>query len=317
LGWLSVAIPDTYSGQGQGYDLLCGVAEEIGASLAAVPVASSIYLAAEAVLLFGDEGVKARWLPALGSAQVIGAFAIAEQAGPLRSGAIAAAYTDGTRAGTKIGVTDGAIASLFITVALRDGQPGLFLVDADNPAVTRQPHTGIDPSRAPATVRFDNAPAVPLAASGWSDIQRLLDRAAVLVAFEQLGTADAALRFALEYAKERKAFGRTIGSFQAIKHKLADVWVANELARSNAYFGAWALQADAPELARAAATARVSATEALERAARELIQVHGGIGVTWEHNAHLYYRRGQHLSLVLGGLRDWQSLLVDHLSAAR
>jgi alkylation response protein AidB-like acyl-CoA dehydrogenase len=157
---------------------------------------------------------------------------------------------------------------------------------------------------------------VPLGAAGWGDIQHLLDRAAVSVAFEQLGTADAALKFGLEYVKDRKAFGRQIGSFQAIKHKLADVWIANELARSNNYYAAWALQIDAPELGLAASTARVASSEALERAARELIQVHGGIAVTWAHDAHLYYRRGQHLSLLLGGLREWQSRLTGHLAQA-
>jgi acyl-CoA dehydrogenase len=314
LGWLSVAIPEAFAGQGQGYEMLCCVAEEIGRSVAAVPIASSIFLAAEALLQFGSEELKEEHLPALGSGKAIGAFAIAEQAGPLRPESIAAEYAGGALTGKKIGVADGMIADLFVTVALRDGEPGLFLVRADDVGVRRELRTGVDPSHPPATVVFHNAQAVPLARLGWAGIRRLLDRAATLIAFEQLGTADAALQDALAYARDRKAFGRQIGSFQAIKHKLADVWIANELARSNAYFGAWALQADAPELGIAAATARVSASEALERAARELIQVHGGIAVTWEHDAHLYYRRGQHLSLVLGGLREWQSRLVQQLA---
>jgi alkylation response protein AidB-like acyl-CoA dehydrogenase len=116
------------------------------------------------------------------------------------------------------------------------------------------------------------------------------------------------------YAKSRYAFGRPIGSFQAVKHKLADVYIANELARANAYYAAWALESEAPTLALAAATARVSATEALERAARESIQVHGGIAVTWQHDAPLFYRRAQQLALMLGGLREWQFRLVAELA---
>jgi alkylation response protein AidB-like acyl-CoA dehydrogenase len=161
-----------------------------------------------------------------------------------------------------------------------------------------------------ATVGFSGAPAARLGRGGWAEIETLLNRAAVLWSFEQLGSADAALKLAREYVLERTAFGRVIGSFQAIKHKLADVWIANELARANAYYAAWALEANAPELPAAAATARVAASEALERAARELIQVHAGIGVTWEHDAHLFYRRGQTLNLGLGGLREWQARLV-------
>jgi alkylation response protein AidB-like acyl-CoA dehydrogenase len=122
-------------------------------------------------------------------------------------------------------------------------------------------------ARAPARIRFENAPAEALGAtSGWSGIRRLLDRAAIVFAFEQVGAADAALEMAKEYALSRRAFGRMIGSFQAIKHKLADVYIANELARSNAYYAAWALETDAKSLPLAAATARVAATEALERA---------------------------------------------------
>ncbi|MET0987479.1 MAG: acyl-CoA dehydrogenase family protein, partial [Steroidobacteraceae bacterium] len=166
-------------------------------------------------------------------------------------------------------------------------------------------------------IEFDRAPAEILGESqGWRSVREVLDRAAVVVAFEQLGTADAALEMARTYALTRQAFGRPIGSFQAVKHKLADVYIGNELARSNAYYAAWALQSRASVLPLAAATARVSASEALERAARGLIQVHGGIGVTWEHDCHLYYRRAQHLSVVLGGLNEWQHRLVDELSRA-
>jgi alkylation response protein AidB-like acyl-CoA dehydrogenase len=138
----------------------------------------------------------------------------------------------------------------------------------------------------------------------------LLDKAAVLVAFEQVGGAQACLDMATAYARERIAFGRQIGSFQAIKHKLADVYIATELARSNAYYGAWALQTGAPALGLAAAAARVAATEAFQLAAQENIQTHGGMGFTWEMDCHLFYRRAKMLALTLGSARHWKDRLV-------
>jgi alkylation response protein AidB-like acyl-CoA dehydrogenase len=141
-------------------------------------------------------------------------------------------------------------------------------------------------------------------------IATLWDRAAVLVAFEQLGGADACLDMARAYVLERRSFGRVVGSYQAVKHRLVDIYVANELARSNAYYAAWALAEDAPELPLAAAVARVSATEAYEFASRENIQLHGGIGFTWEADPHLHYRRSRLLALALGPLSHWQDKVV-------
>jgi acyl-CoA dehydrogenase len=142
------------------------------------------------------------------------------------------------------------------------------------------------------------------------------ERAAVLFAFEQVGGAQRSLEMARDYALERYAFGRPIGSFQAIKHKLADVYVATELARSNAYYGAWALARNAPELPLAAAAARVSANEAFFLAAKENIQVHGGMGYTWEFDCHLYYRRAKLLSLAVGSSRLWKDRLITQLETA-
>jgi len=316
LGWLSVAIPEAAGGQGLGHEMLCCVAEEIGRSLAAVPFGSSIAVVAEALMCFGSNAQQQRFLPGLGSGRRIGAFAIAERPGPLREGTIAATVTGGRLSGRKIAVTDGMLADLLLVVALADGVPQFFLVEAHAAGVTREAGTGVDPANAPASIHFDSVVAEPLGNAGWAGIRQLLDHSAVLTAFEQVGAADAALAMATDYARERMAFGRQIGSFQAIKHKLADVWIANELARANAYYAAWALQAGSDVLPRAAASARVSASEAFERAARELIQVHGGIAVTWEHDAHLFYRRAQHLALVFGGLREWQARLTGLLAAA-
>jgi acyl-CoA dehydrogenase len=316
-GWLGCAVPESYGGQALGYEMLCGIAEEIGRSMAAVPFASSIVLVADAIVRGGSAAQKEAWLPSIVRGECIGATGFAERRGPLRSTPIETTFSAGRVNGAKVGVSDGMSADLLLVLAVADGVPGLFLLDASTAAVHREAHVGIDPAHSPARVRLDGARAEPLPGlQGWGSIEALLDRAAVVLAFEQLGAADAALSMATDYAKARTAFGRPIGSFQAIKHKLADVYIANELARSNAYYGAWALESGASALALAAAAARVSATEALERAARELIQVHGGVAVTWEHDAHLFYRRAQHLALMLGGLREWQHRLVEQLALA-
>src|SRR6185437_4525924 len=146
-------------------------------------------------------------------------------------------------------------------------------------------------------------------------VRRLLDRAAVPMAFEQVGNAQAALDMATAYAKERYAFGRPIGSFQAIKHKLADMYIAVELARSNAYYGAWALHVDSAELPIAASVARIAACDAGWLATKENIQTHGGMGFTWQMDCHLYYRRAKLLGLALGGAREWKRRLIGELRA--
>ena len=181
--------------------------------------------------------------------------------------------------------------------------------------MTRESVATIDPTRSHAKLTFNGAAAEPLGAAGegWATIQAVYDRAAVLTAFEQVGGADRALEMARDYALERMAFGRPIGSFQAIKHMLADMYVSATLARSNSYYGAWALSTGAAELPEAAATARVSATQAFQHCAKNDIQVHGGMGFTWEFDCHLYYRRANLLALNLGSLSQWEDKLIDRL----
>ncbi|HSG82238.1 MAG TPA: acyl-CoA dehydrogenase, partial [Gemmatimonadota bacterium] len=193
----------------------------------------------------------------------------------------------------------------------------LYLVEATASGVTRQPVTSVDPSRNTVRIDFDGAAAELLgkAGDGWPALSRLHDRAAVLYAFEQLGGAQRALDMAVAYAKERFAFGRAIGSFQAIKHMLADMYVTAKLAESNCYYAAWALSTNAPDLPLAAATARVSATQAFQQCSRDNIQVHGGMGFTWEFDCHLYYRRSNFLALELGGLSVWEDRLVEGLKS--
>ncbi len=193
-------------------------------------------------------------------------------------------------------------------------QGGLCAVELDTPGVARSALETIDPSRDAARLVFDGAAAERLpGAAGWSAVTHLLDRAAVLFAFEQVGGAQACLEMARDYALQRRAFGRQIGSFQAIKHKLAECYIAIELARSNAYYGAYALQSGAADLTEAAAAARVAATQAFNLASAENIQVHGGMGFTWDADCHLFYRRARHLALVIGAAPFWKDRLVRAL----
>jgi alkylation response protein AidB-like acyl-CoA dehydrogenase len=318
MGWMGTAIPESHGGAGFGHLELCVIAEELGRSLAPTPFTSTIYLAAEAILLAGSDAQKKRWLPRIAQGEAIGCFALAE--GPqVATPANLATRAEGSRVtGTKVPVADGDVADFSIVLATEGaGRAGLFLVDLKGPGVARASVATVDPTRSHARLTFDGAAAEPLGApgQGWTLTERVLDRAAVLVAFEQVGGAQAALEMARAYALGRFAFGRQIASFQAIKHKLADMYVGVELARSNAYYGAWALTKDAPELPVAAAAARVAASEAYYQAAKENIQIHGGMGFTWEFDCHLHYRRAKLTGLMLGSARRWKDLLVTRLEA--
>ncbi|MFN7054027.1 acyl-CoA dehydrogenase family protein [Hyphomonas sp.] len=316
LGVLGAAIPEEYGGVGLGHLELCVVAEELGRVLAPVPVASSIYLAAECLLLAGSEEQKQEWLPKLAAGEAIGCFALKEGSGRMRAEKIAARFENGKLTGIKAPVADGMIAD-FAIVAAREGQGvSLCLVDLKASGVTREALDSIDPTRSQARLTFEGAPAsrIGAAGDGWQIASQVLDRAAILIAFEQIGGADRSLEMARDYALERMAFGRQIGSFQAIKHMLADMYVSATLARSNGYYGAWALATNAPELPIAAATARVAATTAFQHCAKNNIQTHGGMGFTWEYDCHLYYRRSNALALALGSLSTWESLLIERMS---
>jgi alkylation response protein AidB-like acyl-CoA dehydrogenase len=223
--------------------------------------------------------------------------------------------TDSLISGVKLPVADGDVADLAIVLARSGNDLSLFIVDLSGEGVDRAPIDTVDPSRSHARIEFDHAPGDLLGTpgEGWRLSDTLLNRAAILFAFEQVGGAQACLDMGTEYAKNRYAFGRAIGSFQAIKHKLVDSYVATELARANAYYGAWALGTNARELPLAAAAARVAASEAFNHAARENIQTRGGMGFTWEFDCHLYYRRAKLLSLTIGGERRWKDRLISQL----
>ena len=321
LGYVGVAIAEGSGGSGAGYLELCVVAEELGRVLAPVPFSSSIYLASEFLKIAGSPSQQAQFLPKLASGECIGTFAYAEGPGEPAPGSLAVVAGNGRLNGTKLPVPDGGVADLAV-VAARDagaGGLGLYLVDLHDSAVSRRPLTTIDPTRGHDELTFKNAPCQPLGAAGQGSaiLSRVLDGAAVLTAFEQLGGAERALEMACGYARERRSFGRPIGSNQAIKHMLADMYVSATLARSNAYFGAWALASAASALPEAAATARLSATQAFQHCARNNIQVHGGSGFTWAVDCHLYYRRSNLLALSLGGIAAWEEQLIGELERRR
>ena len=322
MGVLGAAIPEEYGGVGLSHLELCLFAEELGRVIAPVPVASSIYLAAEFLLRAGSEAQKKTWLPRLAGGEAVGTFALVEGQGRMTPAKVQVAVRDGRLTGTKTLVADGVAADVAVVAARTGAGSGpeavsLFLVDLNGPGVTRKALETIDPTRSYAALTFDGAPAEPLGGTGdgWHIASQVMDRAAILMAFEQVGGADRALEMARDYALERMAFGRPIGSFQAIKHMLADMYVAATLARSNCFYGAWALATGAAELPVAAATARVSATTAFQQCAKNNIQVHGGMGFTWAFDCHLYYRRANALALALGSLSTWESQLIERMRA--
>ena len=314
MGWTATVIPEEYGGLGLSYLELVVIAEELGRAAAPVPFSSSVYLATEALLLAGSAAQKQAWLPKLASGEVIATFAYAEGGGQQSAARLETKVARGDISGLKPVVPDAEIAQLMITVAADTQGDGasLYLVPMNEGGIALEPVRTIDPTRPHSHVTLDGAPAELLGArgKGWTALQALLDRAAVLFAWEQLGGSEACLEMAKNYALGRYAFGRPIASYQAIKHKLADMYVKNTLARSNAYFGAWALNTNAEELPLAAATARVGSTQAYYYASKENIQTHGGMGYTWEFDCQFYYRRSKLLSVNIGSEALWAEKLI-------
>ena len=315
LGWCGTAIPEASGGLGLSHVELCAIAEELGRALAPVPFAGSIYLFAEGVMEGGSAEQRSRLLPRLARGEIVGCLATAEGSGAYQHRSIASHVKAGRLNGVKIPVIDGGVADVALVLAAEAPGASLFLVDLTDPGVQRTALQSLDPSRGVARLSFSDVPVelVGGAGEGGALVERIFNRAAVAIAFEQLGGADRCLELARDYALERHTFGRPIGSYQAIKHRLADMYIKNELARSIAYYATWALASAATELPRAAAMARVAASDAFGFASRESIQIHGGIGVTWEASPHLFFRRARHLSLVCGAPDAWAERLAADL----
>jgi len=311
LGVPGVGIPEAYGGLGLSPLELCVVAEEIGRAAAPVPFDTSVVLATEAIKLAGSEAQKKKWLPELAAGRAVGTLAVAEGPQPPRPRNVTTTFGGGFLNGKKVPVADGDAATFAVVVA----KNALVLVDLAQKSVTKKRVETIDPARKHAELAFTDASAELLGAEGegWRLLERLYDAAAVYFAFAQVGGAEAAMWMARDYALERQAFGRAIGSYQAIKHKLADCYVKLELARSNAYYGAMMLTEGGADLPLAAAAARIAATDAYDFAAKENIQTHGGIGFTWEADTQFHYRRARVMALSLGGPMAWKDKLVSRL----
>jgi alkylation response protein AidB-like acyl-CoA dehydrogenase len=310
-GWLGVTIPEEFGGLGMGPIDLCAIAEEVGRACAPVPFGSTLYYVVEALLLAGTLEQKQAWLPAIAAGSVIGCFAAAERPGPISFETVTARVVNDRLTGTKLPVPDGGLAQVAIVLARDGDRLGLFVASLDN--VERAELVTIDPSRGAARLEFRDIPVERLEDASGNLMATLMQRAAIYTAFEQLGGTDRCLEMARDFALGRYAFGRPIASYQAIKHKLADMYIKAELARAHAYYGAWALGEEGHELPLAAAAARVAACDAYWFAAKENIQVHGGMGFTWEADPQLFYRRSRHLALVGGAAREWKQRLAAAL----
>ncbi len=315
MGWQGAVVPESFGGAGFGHLELAMIAYEIGRSLAPIPFGPSVYFATEALLGFGTDAQQKSWLPRLTTGEAIGSFAFAEKPGQNSIEGVQAIVEGGKISGTKSPVADGDVAHFALVAAREDGALGLYLVDLGDSFVERTKLDSFDPSRSQARLVFDRAACERLGEADASAISSLLDRAAVLTAFEQIGAAERAFEITREFILERYAFGKPIGAFQAVKHRMADLWCDIELARSNAYYAAWALSNDDPELCVASCLARISACQAFEKVTVEMIEFHGGVGYTWEYDCHLFYRRAKLLSASLGTPKYWKNLLIDRLQA--
>jgi acyl-CoA dehydrogenase len=307
LGWTGVRIPEAHGGLGLSHFELCVLAEEIGRAVAPIPFTSSVLLATELLLAHGSDAQKAKWLPMLADGSAIGTVAVAEDGAAGPNSSPKARCVSGALTGSKVPVADG-MAATFALVATADGW-----VIADLANVAREPVDAVDLVRKQARLTFDGAPADLLLGDAAAITETYLQTAAVLTAFEALGSAEAAQAMAIDYAKTRNAFGRAIGSYQAIKHKCADMYIKCTLARGHALYGAWALHEGAAELPQAAAGARVAALDALRFCAEENVEIHGGIGFTWESDCQFFYRRARLLALQYGSRAYWADRLVRAL----
>ena len=319
MGLQGLAIPEEYGGQGFGWVELGIVLEEMGRALLCAPFFSTAVLATSALLHAGDADAASEYLPAIASGELIATVAFTEENGAWdETGVTATATKDGDAwklDGAKHYVLDGHIADLLIVAARTDAGVSLFAVDGDAAGLTRTQLSTMDQTRRQAKIELSAAPGrlIGTDGQGWATLSAMLERAAVGLAAEQVGGAELAMEMAVEYAKDRKQFGRPIGSFQAIKHKCADMLLEVESAKSAAYYAAWCAAQSNDELPAMASLAKSYCSEAFFRAASENIQIHGGIGFTWEHPAHLYFKRAKSSELLFGNPTYHRALLADQI----
>jgi alkylation response protein AidB-like acyl-CoA dehydrogenase len=324
LGLQSLHIPEAHGGQGFTFVELGIVLEEMGRVLLCAPYFATVALAANAILNAGSDTDQGELLPGIAAGDTIAALAFTEPEGRWDAAGITMeAKPDGSEFvldGTKMFVIDGHTANLVVVVARTPGTRGedgisFFTVAADADGLTRTPLTTMDQTRKQARLEFAGVRAQPLGepGSGWAALSKTLDQAAVCLSNEMVGGAQKVLEMSVEYAKVRVQFGRPIGSFQAIKHKCADMLLEVESAKSAAYYAGWAAAEDNDELPVVASLAKAYCSDAYFHAAAENIQIHGGIGFTWEHDAHLYFKRAKSSEILLGDATYHRELLAQRI----
>ena len=319
LGLQGLIIPEEFGGSGYSYVELGIVLEEMGRALLCAPFFSSVVLAANTLLQSGDDAAKKTYLPGIASGDTKATLAFTEPSGKWDEAGItmeAEGSGDGyTLSGTKMFVLDGHTADLIIVAARTSNGVSLFAVDSSASGLTRTALSTMDQTRKQAKLEFDNTPATLIGndGDGWKVLSTVLDLAAIGLAAEQVGGAQRVLEMAVEYAKVRVQFGRPIGSFQAIKHKCADMLLEVESAKSAAYYGMWCAAEMNDELPSVASLAKAYCSEAYFHATAENIQIHGGIGFTWEHPDHLYFKRAKSSELLFGDPTYHRELLAQRI----
>ena len=319
LGLQGLIIPEEYGGSGFGYMELTVVLEEMGRALLCAPFFSSVVLAANALIHSGDEQAKSALLPGIAGGETTAALAFTEENGRWdESGITVQATPDGGGwriSGAKMYVIDGHTADVVLVAARTAAGVSLFWCPAGADGLTRTALSTMDQTRKQARLGFDNTPVTLVGADGggWPVLERVLDLAAVALAAEQVGGAQMCLDMSVQYAKDRVQFGRPIGSFQAIKHKCADMLLDVESAKSAAYYAGWCASELNEELPSVASLAKAYCSESYFRASAENIQIHGGIGFTWEHPAHLYFKRAKSSELLFGDPAYHRELLAQRI----
>lgn len=311
LGFLSASIPEQYGGL-ELSDLDLGViSAELGRANAALPFFSTISLATNAILQAGSAEQKEKWLPRIARGDAVFSVVLGEAAGGWLPQAPSVQHRGDKLYGAVWPALDAGIANAALVFCQSSDQPILSIVELDQSSVRRRKLEGFDQLRAAYSLEFEGAAAERL--GDQKDLSAIIDKAAIQLAFECVGGAEACIFMARDYAMDRKIFGRALSSYQAIKHKLADALLQAEYARSSAYYAGWAAQGAPAELPMAAASSYLTASKALTNAARENLQVHGGIGYTFEANCHFFYRRERLNASLLGPRKYWADRLITTL----
>ena len=319
LGAPGLMLAADHGGAGLSCAELAVVMEEAGAALLCAPLFSTAALAVPLLLACADDAALSRYGPAISGGQLTATVALAEDPGRWSTDGLTRAHRDGERwviDGAKNYVVDGATAGLILVVAAAPAGPAVFAVDAAAPGLQREPLVTLDQTRKQARLSFRQVPATPVGPPGAADlIGRATDVSRALLAAEQTGGAQRCLDMTVEYAKTRIQFGRPIGSFQAVKQRVAEMLIGVESARSAAYAAAQAASGGGGDLRRVARVAGITCTDAYNWVTAQTIQLHGGIGFTWEHDAHLYFKRARSSGQLLGTPGDHVAALARQLDA--